>query len=324
MKEKQCTKKIAVLILVVLLSFIEIFMLPTLLLSSFINHNTAAYMLFDVPIEETWEQPADYKWNDTDETYKEYVSEEFAALADIEFNTYNKWHYLDELSTIFVEQVGVPEADVETLWNTSTIDVYINEFVKMQAGYFVGENMIPTPYMDDINTTLDTSINRLNNETLSSWYNDNGVALKASLKHAMVTSNDVLYEKLNDSNLAYGETCSLLKVFNLMVVFYVLLSIVVVLLYILFKVFKNDWAYTAIYISQIIVMLLTTATYIEMTSFSLVVFGIPYSPTKEMVQACAPMYVALMITFAVLTVIFLNKKYSLWKNVNSVIFKKHK
>jgi hypothetical protein len=324
MKRNKVPQRVITVLLIIVLTFLEIMLLPTLVLSSFINHNTAAYMLFDVPIEETWEQPADYKWNDTDEAYLENVSDDYAALTDIPFEVYNKWHYLDKMSTIFMEKGGLTENDIELLWNNSSIDAYINEFVKMQAGYLVGDNMLPTPYLDDINKELDASVTRLNNEKFSSWYNENGTALKASLKHAMVKSNEVLQSKLLDKNLAFGETCSILKIFNIMIVFYVVLSLVVIIGYILFKLFGNAWTYSVLIISHVTAMLATSATYMDMTSFNLVVFGIPYSPTKEMVRSCAPMYVFLMIVFALITFIMLNKKYFIFKKLKSVIFKKTK
>jgi hypothetical protein len=309
MKRNQILQRTITVLLIVVLTLLEIMMLPTLVLSSFINHNTAAYMLFDVPIEEAWEQPADYKWNDTDEAYIENINEKYESLMDVPFDNYNKWHYLDEMSTIFMEQGGLTEEDIELLWNNSTIDAYINEFVKMQAGYLVGDNMIPTPYLDDISKELDASVARLNNAQFSSWYNDNGISLKSSLKHAMVKSNEVLHSKLVDQNIVFGETCSILKVLNLMVAFYVILSIIIVLGYILLKVFANAWTYAVLIISHMTAMLATTATYMDMTSFNLVVFGIPYSPTKEMVLSCAPMYVFIMMVFGLITFIMIDKKY---------------
>ena len=243
---------------------------------------------------------------------------------NVPFDNYNKWHYLDEMSTIFMEQGGLTEEEIELLWNNSTIDAYINEFVKMQAGYLVGDNMMPTPYMDDISKELDASVSRLNNDNFSSWYNENGVSLKASLKHAMVKSNEVLQSKLVDKNIVFGETCSILKILNLMVVFYVIISIIIVVGYIILKVFGNAWTYAALIISHMITILATTATYMDMTSFNLVVFGIPYSPTKEMVLSCAPMYVFLMIVFSIITFIMIDKKYFILKKLKSVIFKKTK
>lgn len=324
MKRNKVPQRVVTVLLIVILTFLEVMMLPTLVLSSFINHNTAAYMLFDVPIEETWEQPADYQWNDTDETYLENVSEDYSSLTDIPFEVYNKWHYLNEMSNIFMENGGLTESDIELLWNNSSIDAYINEFVKMQAGYLVGDNMLPTPYLEDINKELDASVARLNNEQFSSWYNDHGVALKSSLKHAMVKSNEVLQAKLMDKNLTFGETCSILKILNLMVVFYVILSIVIIVGYILLKAFGNTWTYAALIISHIITMLATTATFMDMTSFNLVIFGVPYSPTREMVLSCAPMYVFLMFVFALITFIMLDKKYFILKKLKSVISKKTK
>ena len=324
MKKKDYVKKITTIVLVVVLAFLEIMMLPTLVLSSFINHNTAAYMLFDVPIEETWERPADYNWNDADETYLENISEDFAILTDIPFDNYNKWHYLDKMSTIIMDNTDISEDDVEALWNNSSVDAYINEFVKMQAGYLVGDNMMPTPYIEDINKVMDASVNRINNASLSSWYNENGVAFKASLKHAMVKSNELLQSKLTDKSLAFGETCSLLKILNLMIVFYVILSISIIIIYALFKALLNSWTYMSLLISHIVVIFATTVTYIDMTSFNLVVFGVPYSPTAEMVAACSHMYTILMMCFSVFALVMIDKKYFILKKIKSVIFKKSK
>lgn len=323
-EKKTSVFKIVVLcIFVTALIFAESLLLPSLISSSFINKNTAGYMVFDVEIE-NWLQKQEYSWIDVDETYKEHVNDEYSEqLSNIVISTYGKSYYIENIATLLSENTGMDVEDIITTWQDSKLALYFNEFVQMQAGHLVGDNIPPTPKMEDIDTNVTSAIALLENEDVTSWYELHKVEFLSSIKDAMMNSNDRFSSSILETDPVFGESCLILKVLNLLILFYTCLAIVVILTFFIFTVLKTKYTWYALAIANLVSTLISIFTYVGLSDVNLVVFGISYSPTTEMVYDCG--YIAVILISAFLAFagicIFMQKK-SPRKIKNSVINKK--
>lgn len=293
-------KLVFLCIFIVILIFMESLLLPSLISSSFINKNTAGYMVFDVDIEDNWMKSADYSWIDIDETYKTYVNEEYSVkISDIMVGTYGKSHYIEKIAYLLSEKTGIDaEKSVAILLETKLAD-YMNEFVQMQAGHLVGDNIPPTPKMEDIDENMTTAIALLDDETTTKWYDENRVELNASIKDAMMASNEKFSVNILETDPTFGESCLILKVLNLLILFYTDLAIVVILTFFIFTALKTKYTWYALSVANILSAIISIFTYLGLKDVSLVVFNIPYSPTQEMINDCIFIEIIIVCSFLI-------------------------
>ena len=325
-EKKTSVWKIVILCLfIAALIFAESLLLPSLISSSFINKNTAGYMVFDVEME-NWLQKQEYSWIDIDETYKEHVNQEYSEqLSDIVISTYGKSYYVESVAELLAENTGTDVEDIIDVWQNSKLASYFNEFVQMQAGHLVGDNIPPTPKMEDIDKNVTYAIVLLENDEITTWYETHKVEFLSSIKDAMMNSNDRFSSTILETDPVFGESCLILKVLNLLILFYTCLAIVVILTFFIFTALKTKYTWYALAIANLVATLISVFTYFGLSDVNLVVFGISYSPTVEMVYDCG--YIAIILVTAFLCFagicIFMQKK-SPRKIKNSVINdKKH-
>jgi hypothetical protein len=299
-KKPSIVKVVFLWIFIVILVFMESLLLPSLISSSFINKNTAGYMVFDVDMEEGWLQSAEYSWIDIDETYKTYVNEEYSVkISDIMISTYGKSHYIEKISYLLNEQTGIDTEESISILMETKLAAYMNEFVQMQAGHLVGDNIPPTPKMDDLDQNMTTAIALLDDEATSKWYEEHRVELNASIKDAMMASNDKFSVHILETDPVFGESCLILKVLNLLILFYTNLAIVIILTFFIFTALKTRYTWYALAGANIVSAIISVFTYLGLKDVNLVVFNVPYSPTQEMINDCILIEIILAVSFLV-------------------------
>jgi hypothetical protein len=247
-------------------------------------------MLFDVEMDGKWNEHSEYIWVDTDTTYKASVNKEWSAgIGDIFLEGYTSDHYVACISELISAQTGVTLSDIYDSLENSNLRLYTNEFIKMQAGYLVGDNISPTPNTEKLRECLDSAIVLINNDSVTEWYAQHNVELNASLKDAMVNSNDAFSASMLEKNPNFAESCLILKILNLLLLFYSVLAMIVILMFCIIKLCKTKYTWFMLAGAQVLAAFAGLSTYFGLKNMSFVVFGIPYSPTAEMIHDCWPM-----------------------------------
>ena len=295
-KKKDIVKFSISIVLLVFLILMEAMLLPALISSSLINKNTAAYMIFDVEMSEQWNERTEYTWIDPDTSYKESIHQEWSnALGDIFIEGYTADYYVAVVSELIAAQTDI---DVDVIYDKmegTAFSKYTNEFIKMQAGYLVGDNIPPTPSTEKLREALDVAIKNVDNADLNAWYEQNDTTLVSSLKNAMISSNELFSAKMLEDNPIFGESCLTLKILNLLLLFYSALAIIVILGFCIIKACRTKFTWPMLAISQFLSALICIPTYFSLYNINFVVFGIPYTPTATMIKDAMPM---LLILFA--------------------------
>ena len=294
-KKKDIIKFSISVVLVIFIIIMEAMLLPALISSSLINKNTAAYMIFDVEMSEKWNERTEYTWIDPDTSYKDSINQEWSsAFGDIFIEGYTADYYVAVVSELLAAQTSL---DVDAIYDklqTSSFGTYSNEFIKMQAGYLVGDNIPPTPSTEKLRETLDVAIKNVDDEELNTWYEQHNVELTASLKDAMVDSNELFSASMLEENPIFGESCLTLKILNLLLLFYSALAIIVILGFCVIKVCKTKFTWPMLAISQFLSACICLSTYLSLKNINFVVFGIPYAPTDIMIRDSMPMFLILL------------------------------
>lgn len=297
MNKKTTVKIVFMVIFLLILTLIESIILPTLIASSFVNKNTAAYMLFAVDMPEHWNEHSKYIWIDTDLTYKETVNEDWLSdMSEIMVESYDKDHYTYVITNIMVSESGTT-VDFETLWDAldeSEFGLYMDDFVRMQAGYLVGDNLPPIPITTDLHSKLNDVVNTINNEELTVWYASNENAMVSSLKAAMLSANDVFSIEILETHPVFSESCLTLKILNVLLLFYSGIAFVVILAFCAIKLCRNKFIWISMAITQLFSAIAAAATYFSLEDINFVVLGIPYQPSSLMVKECWPIFLVLL------------------------------
>lgn len=321
-KKNENIKIIVSIILLVIVFIAEMMILPSLTMTSFINKNTAAYMLFDVPIYDHWNAYSEYSWNNSDESYKEHINPEWSdSIADTFLEEYTAEYYIEEVIDIIVANTSLIHNDLFGIFYVSSFGSYTNEYMKMQAGFLVGDNMLPTPDFAIVQDLLDKAIALVKSDELNEWYAPNRVALAASVQDSMIRTSEYFAEKtLSDD--AFGEACMVLKVVNVLILFYVLLSIVVILSYATVKIFKNKYTWLSMAITQWASALACIGVYFSLSDLGLVVLGFPFTPTNDMIRDVLPIFIAVFLIEVALGFGFYCLKFYRTNPLKSVIKRK--
>ena len=305
--KKHTVKIVFMVIFLLILTFIESILLPTLISSSFVNKNTAAYMLFAVDMPEHWNEHSSYNWIDTDATYKETSDEDWVnQMSEVMVESYDKDHYTYNMAAIMLNESG-SSIDFELLWDAldeSEFGLYLDEFVRMQAGYLVGDNLPPIPSTSDLHSKLNNVVNTINDEALTNWYVVNENKIVSSLKSAMINSNDVFSVEILETQPVFSESCLTLKILNVLLVFYASVALIVIFAFCVIKLFKNKFTWISLAITQLFSAIAATLTYFSLCDINFVVLGVPYQPTSLMVSDCLPIYLMLLASELVLCAIF--------------------
>lgn len=321
-KKNENIKIIVTIVLLVVVFLVETMILPSLVMTSFINKNTAAYMLFDVPMYDHWNAYSEYSWNKVDDSYKEHINPEWSdAIADTFLEEYTTEYYVDELIDIIVENTSLVHNDLFGIFYVSSFGSYTNEYIKMQAGFLVGDNMLPTPDFAIVQDLLDKAIALVKNDELNEWYASNRVALAASIQDSMIRTSNYFAEKtLSDD--AFGEACMVLKVVNVLILFYTLLAIIVIISYAAVKIFKNKYTWLCMAITQWASAIACIAVYSSLSDLGLVVLGFPFTPTSDMIKDVLPIFIAVFVIEVALGFGFYCLKFYRTNPLKSVIKRK--
>ncbi len=136
---------IAILIFVVLL---ESLLLPALLTSSFINRNSAAHMLFNMDMDMEWNSKSEYSWKPSEINQEQVNTAWSNFLGDAFVEGYTEDFYANKIVLLLEQESGVSKSDIASTMNVSKLKDYTNDFIKMQAGHLVGDNIIPSPSVE--------------------------------------------------------------------------------------------------------------------------------------------------------------------------------
>ena len=301
----------------------EFMLLPSLVSASFINKNTAAYMIFDVEMDEKWNKHTEYVWVDQSTTYKDFINQEWSAgMGDIFLEGYTSDYYVAVVSELIAAQSGVTINDIYPAFDNSEFRVYTNEFIKMQAGYLVGDNIPPTPNTEKLQECLDKTIANIEIESITTWYSEHNVELVASLKDAMVNSNDMFSADMLEKYPVFGESCLTLKIINILLLFYSLLAFIVIFVFCIIKLCKTKYTWFMLAGTQVVSAIVAVFTYFGLNDINFVVFGVPYAPTSEMIKDCWPMLLILVLCELLIGGIFIFVNFFGKKIKSRVISKK--
>lgn len=296
MGKKNIIKLSISIILLLCVLVMECMLLPSLISASFINKNTAAYMVFDVEMDEKWNKHTEYVWVDQNMSYKDSINQEWSAgMGDIFLEGYTSDYYVAVVSELISAQTNVNINDVYPAFENSEFRIYTNEFIKMQAGYLVGDNIPPTPNTEKLKECLDKTIENINNESIATWYAENDTVLVSSLKDAMVNSNDIFSADMLEKYPVFGESCLTLKILNILLLFYSLLAFIVIFVFCIIKLCKTKYTWFMLAGAQVVSAIVAIFTYFGLKDIHFVVFGVPYAPTSEMIKDCWPMLLILVL-----------------------------
>ena len=323
MEKKSITKIIVSVIMLIILMVLQSMLLPSLISSSFINKNTASYMIFDIEMDGAWNKHSEYTWIDQDTSYKDFINQEWSTgIGDIFLEGYTSDYYVAAISELIATQTKTSVDDMYDCFENSEFSYYTNEFIKMQAGYLVGDNIPPTPNTQKLQESLDLTMSKITDENITTWYAEHNLEIVGSLKDAMVNSNELFSSDMLEKNPIFAESCLILKILNLLLLFYSTLALSIILIFCLIKVCKNKYTWTMLATSQLVAALATISTYFSLKNINFVVFGIPYSPTYEMIHDCWPIFVVLLACEIILGALFILIKIFGKKMVPRVISKK--
>lgn len=323
MEKKSLTKIIISVIMLICLIALQSMLLPSLISSSFINKNTAAYMIFDVEMDEVWNKHSDYTWIDQDTSYKDSINQEWSTgIGDIFIEGYTSDYYVASVSELIAAQTQTSANNLYDYFDNSSFRYYTNEFIKMQAGYLVGDNIPPTPDTQKLQEYLDATIDNVTDDDIKTWYSEHRVELVSSLKDAMVNSNDLFSSDMLEKHPVFAESCLILKILNLLLLFYSTLALSIILIFCLIKVCKNKYTWVMLAVSQFVTAIATISTYFSLSDINFVVFGIPYSPTSEMIYDCWLIFAILLTCEIAVGILFVLIKIFGKKMVPRVISRK--
>jgi hypothetical protein len=134
------------------------------------------------------------------------------------------------------------------------------------------------------------------------------------------TSNYFAEKTLSDD--AFGEACMVLKVVNVLILFYTLLAIIVIISYAAVKIFKNKYTWLCMAITQWASAIACLAVYFSLSDLGLVVLGVPFTPTSDMIKDVLPIFIAVFVIEVALGFGFYCLKFYRTNPLKSVIKRK--
>ena len=310
------------IILVVLIVALETTFLPTILSASFINRNSAAHMLFDMNMDVEWNSKTEYEWT-ADERLAENINEVWSSeISDLFVEGYTQNFYTNKIIAIVDKETDADMHQFRTAILISTFNDYTNDFIKMQAGFLVGDNGMPEPSVAFIQESLGKVFALVNDDLLNEWYQSNAVVLSTSLAHAMTMSNEYLSNEALQSNENFKEAVLVLKILNLFIAFYFILGIIVILMFCMLKIIYCNKTYLVLFIGQCVAAFMSTIHCLDLSSIGLMVLGHPYTPTQVMIKDALPLGIATIVILLIVGCVFLALHFNKKKNFKAVISRK--
>jgi hypothetical protein len=308
----------SILLLLILICF-ESVLLPSILVASFINRNTTAHMLFSVDMDVDWNSKTEYKWIETEYDTTQVNKEWSDYFSEMFIEEYCEGFYTYRLLAFIKDQTGIDDEEVTNILLISSFNAYTDDFIIMQAGYLVGDNMIPEPSYNYLQEYLSKAIKLTNNETLINWYQENEVVLVSSLVDAMSRSNDYLISKMTGEDSVFKESVLTLKIMNLFIVCYFLLAIIVIISFIMIVVTRNKKTWILLSIGAFFSAICNIIVYYDLPKISLVVLGTAYAPSAVMVADAFNVMVVFTLALLVTGAVFLGCHFTQKKSLKTVI-----
>lgn len=301
---------------------LESVIMPTMLSASFINRNTAAYMFFDIPFGYDWNAKSEYTWQ-TEDMVQENINTEWSQFIGEAFvENYVDGFYTDKVVDLIVKETGLDKKIFESAMSISTFNDYTNDFIRMQAGHLVGDNLLPIPSAAKLEESLGKVVALINNDVLNTWYDANKTTLAHSIADAMNRSSDYLMGEAMNNRPAFKESILILKLLNLQIVFYVVMAVLAVLFFCLIKVCDNNKTWISLAITQALGLICALSIYFDLDKIYLVVLGNEFAANQTMIRDVSTLAIIGFAVFVLSIGAFVALHFSKKKTIKSVISKK--
>lgn len=311
------SKSIIKNIFICLLSIFIIILLSSVVLlgsaSVLINKNTAAHVWFDVPIDsESWLDSPKYNWRSFEQIDKTFIREKWVnILSEIPVDYYTT----DIVLLNFSKSVNLDiNADVASdsqfdnsifdVMESETVTTYVNEFVRQQAGYLIGDNLLPVPNKTDIEHMLTASVMNEGSDLLQRWYDENKAYVIESFYSILLNTNNLFNQEIIESDTSFAESVLVFKVLNLNICLWIILAITVILVCIASFLQTKCFFLTFMAIYQFCSGVLSTIFLLNINSISFIVVDDVFSPTKQMISHTQSALIWIPIIYALLSLVF--------------------
>lgn len=314
-----------------ILSILIIFLLSLVVLlgaaSVLINANTAAYVWFDVGIDsETWLSGPKYNWKNPTQIDEMFIRDKWVSvLSDVPIDYYAPEEILLNFAQAINSDINNEIAtnsqfdnSIFDVMESETVTAYVNEFIRQQAGYLIGDNSLPLPDKTDINHILSASVRDKGSDLLQQWYNENKAYVTESFYSVLLSTNNLFDQTIVESDTSFVESVLILKVLNLNICIWIILGVAVVLFCITSFLRTKFFFFTFTAVSLFLSSVLSTAFLLKIGSISFFVVGNTFTPTKQMILHIQTALIWIPIVYVFISLVFsllaIHKKWGI-KNI---------
>lgn len=281
--------------------------------SILINPNTAAHMWFNVDLDDAvWMKEVEYNWDHIVSINHDLVRSEWVeSISEIPIDYYSTDAILMGYAEILSKDLNASSTASEQFDNTiydiigsEQMKQYVDDFLRQQAGYLIGDNRIPIPNKSELDGILSVAVTDIGGEHIQAWYTENKNVVIESLYAGLISTNDNFSVKMLTTNESFSEACMVFKVLNLSIVVYVLLVLAIALSAVIF--FMQDKVKFSLFMmgNQIGSLLISILYTIGIGDVSFVVLGNTFAPTEIMVRDTQHFMIMVLAAYGIAAAVF--------------------